>query len=61
MQTADGIIHYPTITAVSETDVILGGGIGVVTGYIKARQFLDCVSEQLVFMAPGTLEQKGIS
>ena len=61
MQSADGIIDYPTITAVSETDVNLGGGIGAVTGYIKARQFLDRRSEQMVFMAPGTFKQKGIS
>jgi len=45
MQSVDGIIDYPTITAVSETDVILGGDIGAVTGYIKARQFLARRSE----------------
>jgi hypothetical protein len=125
MQTADGIIHYPIIVGITETDVIidgqaaipissinsvtvygsvnpilpvvaggccgylgmigglvvgcimfpsaghdesdgkklstvmfLGGGIGAVSGYIKLHRFMARLSQQIVFMAPWTFEQK---
>ena len=127
MQTADGIIHYPIIVSVTETDVIidgqaaipissinnvtaygpvnpilpilaggcsgylgtvgglvvgcimfpsaghdesdgkklstvmfLGGGIGAVSGYINLHRFMARRSQQIVFMAPWTFEQKRI-
>ena len=125
MQTADGIIHYPIIVSVTETDVILdgqaaipissinsvtaygsvnpilpilagccswyvgmaggvvvgcvmfpawgadesdenklsivmflGGAIGAVSGYFQMHRFMARRSQQMVFIAPWTFEQK---
>ncbi len=55
IQTSNGLIHYPIITSVSETDVIIDGTTAIPISSINQ---ISERNQTMIFMAEWTLEQK---